>query len=80
MDIQARKIHFVQEFLRVSDEELVTKLENLLRKERKKKYDKEIHPMTVNELNEMVDQSEDDFRQGKATDAKNLLNEIDSWQ
>ena len=73
MDIQARKIHFIQEFLRTDDEELLTKLENLLRKESKKKYDKENHPMTVNEFNKMVDQSEDDFRQGKAREAKDLV-------
>ncbi len=80
MDIQARKIHFVQEFLRVADDELVTKLERLLRIERKKKLEEELSPMTMKEFNEIIDKSEDDFKNERVTEARNLLNQIDSWK
>jgi len=80
MDIQARKLHFVQEFLRVADEELVGKLERLLRTERKKKLDKNLLPITLKEFNEIIDKSEDDFTNGRETEARNLLNQIDSWK
>ncbi len=80
MDIQARKIHFVQEFLRVADDELVTKLERLLRIERKKKLEEGLNPMTMNELNEIIDKSEDDFKTERVTEARNLLNQIDTWK
>ncbi len=80
MDIQARKIHFVQEFLRVADDELVTKLERLLRIERKKKLEKELSPMTMKEFNEIIDKSEDDFKNEQVTEARNLLNQIDTWK
>lgn len=80
MDIQARKIHFVQEFLRVADDELVTKLEKLLRIERKKKLEKELSPMTLKEFNEIIDKSENDFANGRVTEARNLLKQIDSWK
>ncbi|MDO9254307.1 MAG: hypothetical protein Q7U54_02255 [Bacteroidales bacterium] len=80
MDIQARKLHFVQEFLRVADEELVGKLERLLRTERKKKLDKDLLPITLKEFNEIIDKSEDDFTNGRETEARNLLNQIDSWK
>lgn len=80
MDIQARKLHLIQEFLRVADEELITKLEKLLRIERKKRLDKELAPMTLKEFNEIVDNSEDDFKNGKVIEAHNLLNQIDSWK
>lgn len=80
MDIQARKLHFIQEFLRVADEELIGKLERLLRTERKKKLDKELFPISLKELNEMIDKSEDDFANGRETEARNLLNQIDSWK
>ena len=80
MDIQARKIHFVQEFLRVADDELVTKLERLLRVERKKKLEEGLSPMTMNELNEIIDKSEDDFKTERVTEARNLLNQIDTWK
>ena len=80
MDIQARKIHFVQEFLRVADDELVTKLERLLRIERKKKFEEELRPMTMKEFNEIIDKSEDDFKTERVTEARNLLNQIDTWK
>ena len=79
MDIQARKLHLIQEVLRVADEELIAKLEKLLRIERKKRLDKELAPMTLKEFNEIVDNSEDDFKNGKVIEAHNLLNQIDSW-
>jgi len=80
MDIQTRKVHFVQEFLRVADDELVTKLEKLLRIERKKKFDKEMLPLTLKEFNETIDKSEDDFANGRVTDARNLIGQINTWK
>ncbi len=80
MDIQARKIHFVQEFLRVADDELVTKLERILRIERKKKLEEELIPLTMKEFNELIDKSEDDFKNERVTEARNLLNQIGTWK
>ena len=79
MDIEARKIHFVQEFLRVADEELVTKLEKVLRIERKKKLEEELSPMIMKEFNEIIDKSEDDIKNERVTEVRNLLNQIDKW-
>jgi hypothetical protein len=80
MDIQARKLHFVQEFLRVADDELVTKLEKLLRIERKKRFEEELSTMTMKEFNEIIDKSEDDHTNERVTEARNLLNQIDTWK
>ncbi len=62
MDNQARKINFVQEFLQV---------------ERNKKLEKELCPMTLKEFNEIIDKSEEDFNNGRVTEARNLLNQVD---
>ena len=80
MDIEARKLNFIQEFLRVSDDELVTKFERLLKMERKKKLEEEIQPMTLKEFNETIDKSEDDFTNARVTEARNLLNHIITWK
>ncbi len=80
MDIQARKIQFVQEFLRVADDELVTKLESVLRVERKKKLDVQFHPMTLNELNQSVAAAEEDYKNGRVTEASTVIDQIDSWK
>ncbi len=80
MDIQARKLHFVQEFLRVADDELVTKLEKLLLVERKKKLNKELDLLTLKEFNEIVEKSEEDFENGRVTEARNLIDQIETWK
>ena len=54
MDIQARKIHFVQEFLQVTDETIIARFEKILRIERKKKISKEQLPMSMIEFNDII--------------------------
>lgn len=80
MDIEARKLSFVQEFLRISDEELISKLEGLLHLERKRKISQELRPMTMDEFNKIIEQSEEDFKNGRATEARDILNEIEKWK
>lgn len=69
MDLQTRKIEFVQEFLKLQSEELVSQFENLL----KKKLQKKAEPMSVAELNSRIDQSENDFKNGKFKTSDELL-------
>ncbi|HEY5510418.1 MAG TPA: hypothetical protein VIK10_05245 [Prolixibacteraceae bacterium] len=80
MDIQARKLHFVQEFLRVADDDIVTKLEKLLQFERKMKLKEDLNSLTLNEFNEIVEKSEDDFKNGRVTEARNLIGQIETWK
>jgi hypothetical protein len=80
MDIYAKKLNFVREFLKVSDEELIDKLEKFLRAERRKKNPKKLKPLTIEELNEIVDKSEEDFKKGRAKEAKDLLTKTDRWK
>jgi hypothetical protein len=80
MDIQAKKIHFVQEFLRINDEEIIDKLSNLLRVERKNKAEKELNPFTIEEFNEMIDRAESDSATGRLISAQEMKKEIDSWR
>jgi hypothetical protein len=80
MNIQARKLHFIQEFLRVADEELVAKLERILVVERKKQLQSEIYPMSIDEYNDAIDESENDFKNGRVTSSQNVLKLIDSWK
>ena len=79
MDIQTKKLHFVQEFLRLKDESLIDKLNNLLKTERKKKIKKELKPFGEKEFNDLIDNAESDSKNGRLTSARELKNEIDSW-
>jgi hypothetical protein len=80
MDIVARKLSFVQEFLRISDEDLVDKLERFLRTERKKRVDKDIKPMTMNEFDQMIEKAEDDVKNGRVIEARELLKKVEKWK
>ncbi|RZJ98552.1 MAG: hypothetical protein EOO46_24995 [Flavobacterium sp.] len=79
MDLQARKIHFVQEFLRLNNEKLIAKFEQILTTEKKKLYAEGISPMSMAEFNQQIENAEDDALNGRVKDISELDREIDSW-
>ena len=80
MNLQTRKLNFIQEFLRLSNEEVIGKLEKLLQQEKKKKYKLDLKPMTVNDFNEMIDKAEEDVKQGRVMEAKELKKAVKKWK
>lgn len=79
MDLQTRKISFVQEFLSIESEELISRLEKYLKKEKEINIDKEFSPMTMKEFESRIDQSMEDSKNGRVIEAKILLEEIKKW-
>lgn len=79
MDLETRKISFIQEFLAIENEEIVIRLENFLKSEKKNNLDKAFRPMTADELNRRIDQSEQDSIKGNLTKSEDLLKEIKKW-
>jgi len=79
MNIETRKIEFVQEFLKLQSEEAISKLEKILRKEKKHSDNRKIEPMSVLEFNERIDKSMEDSKNGRLTEANDLLAEIEKW-
>ena len=79
MDIEARKIEFIQEFLKLQSEEAITRLEKVLKKEKKLSVNREIQPMTKKEFNKRIDKSMKDSKEGKLTEANDLMAEIEKW-
>ena len=77
MDLQSRKIEFVQEFLKVQSEEVVSSLEKLLRKINKS--NDEFEPMTMGEFNDRIDKSMEDSKNGRLIKACDLKGKIDKW-
>ena len=73
MDLQSRKIEFVQEFLKVQSEEIISRLEKILRKENKVTDERIFEPMTQDELNKRIDQSESDFLNNRFKSSSELL-------
>lgn len=75
MDLQTRKIEFVQAFLKLQSEEVISQFENLLRKKSSNEIEdgRVLEPMSMEEFNKRIDQSESDFKNGKYKSTSELL-------
>ena len=79
MDLQTRKITFVQEFLSLQNEEIISGLEHLLRKKKAEEIDKLLTPMSIDQFNLEIDQSMKDSDEGRITSAKDLKKKTRKW-
>ncbi|MNK33693.1 hypothetical protein D3C87_521860 [compost metagenome] len=77
MNIETRKIEFVQAFLKLQSEELISQFEKLLKKT--KQTEKELKPFTVEELHERIAKSEDDFENGRFKTQEELEKISSNW-
>jgi len=80
MDLQTRKIQFIQEFLKYANSNVLDKMEDLLRQERNKEFEKEIKPMTLDEYEHRIDTAFEDVKNNRVRSAKQLKNEIATWK
>jgi hypothetical protein len=74
MDLQTRKIEFIQEFLKLTSEEVISKFETLLKKE--KSYLS--NPFDQEELIKRINQSESDFKNNRHKTSDELLSKYQS--
>ncbi len=75
MDLQTRKIAFVQKFLSLESEEFVSFLETMLQSE----TNGQLQPMTMQELNARIDTSLEDSENDNVIEATEILKEINEW-
>jgi hypothetical protein len=80
MNIQARKLVLIEEFLRISDESLIIKLESFLRNEKKITRERNLKPMSLNEFHEMIDQAKRDSDAGNVISHQDLKNKVKTWK
>ncbi|MGO2294958.1 MAG: hypothetical protein ACTH5N_05845 [Psychroflexus halocasei] len=73
MGIEARKIEFIQEFLKVQSEDVISRFEKLLREENNVSDEKRFEPMAIEELNRRINQSESDFENNRFKTSSELL-------
>jgi len=79
MDLQTRKITFVKEFLKIQSEDVVIRLEKLLKKEKEKITNNDISPLTLDEFNKRIDMSLLDSLNNRLTENNDLTTEIQGW-
>ena len=77
MDLQTRKLNFIQDFLKLESEKAISHFEKLLQKETENNL--ELKPMTMKEFQKRIDQSSDDSENGRLTENSKLMSEIEKW-
>jgi len=80
MDIQTRKINFVQEFLRLKNIKLIEKLEKILLEDKAKDYEANLKPLSIDNFNKMIDKSIEDAKQGNVVNARELKESVKKWK
>ena len=79
MDLEARKIEFIQDFLKLQSEEAIARLEKVLKKEKKLTKKREVQAMSVEQFNKRIDKSMQDSKEGKLTEVNDLMADIEKW-
>ena len=79
--VERRKLHLIEEFLNISNETILAKIESLLREERLKFLEKQLKtPYSEKEFIEMIGSAENDAKEGKVISSKDLKEQIQSWK
>jgi len=73
MDIQTRKLNFIENFLKLQSEEAIAQFEKLMTKTQTADTKNEFQPLTVDELNARISKSEEDFKNKKFKTTNELL-------
>lgn len=73
MNIEARKIEFIKKFLKLQNKEIISKLEEILKKGKDTSDERLFNPMTIDELNKRIDKSESDFKNNRFKTSSELL-------
>ena len=79
MDLQTRKLTLIERQIWLTDLTPINKIDKLLDKSTKVKYEARIKPMTNAEYNARLDKAEDDFQKGNVNEQSDFKKEIQNW-
>jgi hypothetical protein len=78
MDLQTRKIAFIQDFLKLESEKVIVQFEKLLQKQTT--TESTLEPISVVDFQKRINQSVSDSAEGKLTSSEHFLEEIAEWK
>lgn len=79
MSLETRKLSFIQEFLRLQNEDIITALETMLQNRKAELYEQGLKPMSIEQFKADIDQSLEDSANNRVISAKDLKEEIRKW-
>jgi hypothetical protein len=79
MDIQTRKLNLITYLSELKDENVFEKIEEFIFKKFEKKDKIDLKPFTVNEFENRIEKSEEDFKNGRIKTQEELENISSNW-
>ncbi len=73
MDIQTRKLEFIQAFLNLKNEEVIAQFEKLLKNIKTSEAGNSFEPFTAEEFSKRISKSEEDFKENRFKNTSELL-------
>ncbi len=80
MSIQTRKLVLIEEFLRISDESLIAKIESFIKNEKKISHENNLKPMSLDDFHNMIEQSNQDSEAGRVISHEELRKKVRKWK
>jgi hypothetical protein len=74
MDIQIQKLNIIHRLIRVTDEDLINKIDTLL-----SSNTEDISPMTLEEFYSKIDEAENDIANGNIISHDDLIKSVEKW-
>ncbi len=79
MNIAVKKVELIEWLAGIQDKSLLDELENLKKKAVAESYELRMKPMTSQHYKSLLDQSEEDYKNGRLTSQENLEKESENW-
>lgn len=79
MNIEARKISLMKEFLNIENEQIIIEIEKILHKKKIENYESNLKPMTMDRYKAEIQMSINDEENGRLIKAADLKKQVQEW-
>ncbi|MBE8713755.1 hypothetical protein [Sphingobacterium hungaricum] len=76
MTFDDRKILLIEEFLKIDDQDVIKALEILIEQNKVTRYEENLKPMSISELNEEIDMGIKDEQENKLISVRDLKEQV----
>ena len=80
LNLEHRKLNFIESFLRINDVEIIDKLEKVIQLDLKKDKQEDLKPMSLESFYEMIDESVEQHKKGEVYSSEEMDALIESWK
>lgn len=79
MNIEARKLSLVKEFVNIDNEKIIREIEELLNKRKIEAYEENLKPMSMARYKAEIEKAIEDEKSGRLIKAEDLKRQIKEW-